>query len=79
MMVTMAKLQQYYAQEVHYAEVGMQNEPDRITRSDIAWYATQRCLGASQFAQMCGVKYAEIEPRFEAVRTQLQEMVNREI
>lgn len=73
------KLEQYYEQELYYTKVGMEHETDLIRRSDIAWYATQRCLGAGQFAQMCGVKFEDVEPRYEAVRTQLQEMVNGEI
>lgn len=73
------QLEKYYEQELHYTKVGMENESDSKQRSDMAWYATQRCLGACQFAQMCGVQYTEVEPLYEAVRTQFQEMVNREI
>lgn len=73
------QLEKYYEQELHYAKVGMENESDYLTRSDIAWYATQRCLGAGQFAQMCGVQYSEVEPLYEATRLKLQEMVNRKI
>lgn len=73
------QLEKYYEQELHYAEIGMDNETDFKRRSDVAWYAAQRCLGAGQFAQMCGVVYEEVEPLFEATRLKLQEMVNREI
>ena len=44
------QLEKYYEQELHYTKVGMENESDSKQRSDMAWYATQRCLGACQFA-----------------------------
>lgn len=73
------KLEQYYEQELRLTRVGMEHETDLVRRSDIAWYATQRCLGAGQFAQMCGVKFEDVEPRFDTVRMELQLMVNEEI
>ena len=73
------QLEKYYEQELRYAKVGIENEPNLKYKSDIAWHATQRCLGASQFVQMCGVAYEEVEPRYEAIRFQLREMVNRKM
>lgn len=68
------KLKAYYEQELTYTRVGLNHEDDLIRRSDITWYAVQRCLGAVQFAQMCGLRYADAEPMFEEVKVKLEAM-----
>lgn len=68
------KLVEYLETELHYTKVGLEKEDDRIRRSDICWYAMQRGLGATQFAQMCGMAYSEVEPLFEDYKKKLEEM-----
>ena len=64
----------YYQQELNYTKAGLAKETDPIQRSDICWYALQRCLGACQFAQMMGLPFEIAEMLFEAMRANLQEL-----
>ena len=59
------KLIEYLKTELHYTEVGLQNEMSLIRIENIAWYARQRGLGATQFANALGMDYAEAEAIFE--------------
>lgn len=71
-----AKLIAYYQQELNYTKVGLIHETDLVQRSNITWYALQRCLGACQFAQMQGLPYADAEDLFEGMREKLKELEN---
>jgi hypothetical protein len=70
------KLIAYYQLELNYTKRGLEKETDPIQRSDICWYALQRCLGAGQFANSMGLPYEIMEMLFEAMRTNLQELEN---
>lgn len=68
------KLIAYYKLELNYTKVGLEKETDPIRRSDICWYAVQRCLGAGQFAESMGLPYEIMEMLFESVKINLQEL-----
>lgn len=59
------KLIEYLKTELHYTEVGLKKEMSLIRIENIAWYARQRGLGATQFANTLGMDYAEAEAIFE--------------
>lgn len=59
------KLIEYLKTELHYTEAGLKNETSLIRIENIAWYARQRGLGATQFANSLGMDYAEVEAIFE--------------
>lgn len=59
------KLVEYLKTELHYTKVGLQKETSLIRIENIAWYARQRGLGATQFANSLGMDYAEVEAIFE--------------
>ena len=58
------KLKEFFETELHYTKVGLEHETDLKRRNDIVWYARQRGVGASEFAQMCGLSYNEAEDVF---------------
>lgn len=68
------KLADYFKQELTYTKVGLLNEDDTIQRNNICWYALQRGLGATQFAQMCGMSFLEAEPMFEQYKMMLKKL-----
>lgn len=68
------KLAEFFKQELTYTRVGLLNETDPIQRGNICWYAMQRGLGATQFAQMCGVRYLEVEPMFEQYKKMVEDL-----
>ena len=68
------KLAEFFKQELTYTQVGLLNETDLIRRSDICWYAMQRGLGATQFAQMCGMRYFDAELMFEQYKKMLENL-----
>ena len=59
------KLKEYLQTELNYTKVGLQKEMSLIRIENIAWYARQRGLGATQFANALGMDYAEVEAIFE--------------
>ena len=73
------KLAKYFEQELTYTRAGLLNETDLIQRNNICWYAMQRGLGATQFAQMCGARYLEVEPMFEQYKQMLERECNYEV
>jgi hypothetical protein len=73
------KLAEFFKQELTYTRVGLLNETDPIQRSNICWYAMQRGLGATQFAQMCGMRYLDAEPMFEQYKLMLEKERNYEM
>lgn len=68
------KLADFFETELYYTKVGLEKEKDLIHRGNICWYAMQRGLGASTFAQMCGLSYNEVEVMFEDYKKKLEEM-----
>lgn len=68
------KLADYFKQELTYTKVALLNEDDTIQRNNICWYALQRGLGATQFAQMCGVEYVYAEAMFEQYKMMLEKL-----
>lgn len=68
------KLAKFFKQELHYTKVGLNHEDDLIQRNNICWYAMQRGLGATQFAQMCGMRYLDVEPMFEQYKKDLEDL-----
>ena len=59
------KLIEYLKTELYYTEIGLKKEMSLIRIENIAWYARQRGLGATQFANALGMDYAEAEAIFE--------------
>ena len=70
------KLIEYLKTELHYTRVEIENEISLIRIENIAWYARQRGLGATQFANALGMDYAEAEAIFEWYIGELEEMKN---
>ena len=68
------KLADFFETELHYTEVGLKRETNAVERGNIAWYAVQRGLGATTFAQMCGMTFEEAEPMFEEYKQKVEEM-----
>lgn len=68
------KLERYFEIELHYLAVGLSKEHDRRNRGNVAWYCVQRCLGATQFAEMCGADSGTVELMFEAIKEKIAEM-----
>lgn len=68
------KLADFFKIELHYTKVGLDKESDFVQRNNICWYAMQRGLGASTFAQMCGMTFEEAELMFEEYKRKLEEM-----
>lgn len=59
------KLIEYLKTELYYTEVSLKKEMNLICIENITWYARQRGLGATQFANALGMDYAEAEVIFE--------------
>lgn len=70
------KLIEYLKTELAYTKVGLDKETDLIRRDDIAWYARQRGLGATQFANSLGLDFAEVEAVFDWYQNELEVMKN---
>ena len=70
------KLKEYLETELHYTKVGLDKEDDLIRRDDICWYARQRGLGATQFANALSAPYNEVEAVFNWYCERLEEMKN---
>lgn len=68
------KLAEFFKQELTYTRIGLLNETDPIQRGNICWYAMQRGLGATQFAQMCGMRYLDVEPMYEQYKKMVEDL-----
>lgn len=66
------KLAEFFNQELIYTMIGLDREKDPKYRSDICWYAIQRGLGATTFAQMCGMTFEEVELMYEEYKKKLE-------
>ena len=71
------KLREFLATELNYIKVGFEDQPAMVKRSDIAWYGIQRGLGASEFAQKCGLSYEDAEQLFEEYKMKIHEMEDK--
>ena len=61
--------------ERHYVEVGLAHAPsDKSKRSNIVWYAIQRCMGMIELAQQLGLPYDTAEPMFEGFKEILYDL-----
>lgn len=65
------KLKECFEAEYHFTKTSM--ERGRADKNAI-WYAIQRCLGASDLAQMMGASFADVEPMFEEIKHRLMEL-----
>lgn len=70
------KLVEYLNTELHYTEVGMKNETSLIRIENILWYARQRGLGATQFANALGMPFEEVEAIFEEYVNKIEVLKN---
>lgn len=59
------ELIEYLNTELHYTEIGIKKEISLIRIENILWYARQRGLGATQFANTLGMPFEEVEAIFE--------------
>jgi hypothetical protein len=67
-------LKKFFEVELHYTQVGLNNEDDIRRRNDICWYARQRGLGAVSIAQMCGLDYKVAEAMYYEYCEELERM-----
>ena len=70
------KLIEYLNTELHYTEVGIKEETDLNRIENIAWYARQRGLGATQFANSLGMPFEEVEAIFEEYVNKIEVLKN---
>ena len=70
------KLKEYLETELHYTRVGIMKENDVFRLDDICWYARQRGLGATQFANSLGLDYGKAEAVFDWYQGEIEEMKN---
>ena len=70
------KLIEFLKTELHYAHVYMKKELDTSKKNDIAWYARQRGLGATQFANALGMEFNKVEAIFDWYVGELEMMKN---
>ena len=54
------KYEKYCKTELYYTKLGADNETDLEYRRDIVEAGIQRCLGACQFAELCGADENEL-------------------
>ena len=70
------KLIEYLKTELHYTKVGLKNETSLIRIENIAWYARQRGLGATQFANSLGLEFSKAEAIFDWYQNELEGLKN---
>lgn len=71
------KLKEYLKIELNYTKVGMEKAREDVFKMDeIAWYARQRGLGATQFANALGMEFSKAEAIFEEYVAELEELKN---
>ncbi len=70
------KLIDYLKIELNYTKVGIEKAPDIFKKDEIAWYARQRGLGATQFANSLGLEFSKAEAIFEWYQNELEGMKN---
>ena len=65
------ELEACFKTELTYLKVGLDKETDPKRRNEMAWYCVQRCLGATQFAEMCGADSGTVEAMFESIKERI--------
>ena len=70
---------EYFERELRQTEQYLNGDwckTDKEKRESVL-AATQRCLGVAQFIQTCpnGLKYSEIEPHYEKVKKDLENLL----
>ena len=65
------KLKEYFETEYNFTKTALEN--GRADKNSV-WYAVQRCLGASDIAQLMGASFADVEPLFEEIKHRLMEL-----
>ena len=65
------ELEACFKTELTYLKVGLDKETDPKRRNEMAWYCVQRCLGATQFAEMCGADSGTVEAMFEGIKERI--------
>ena len=73
------KLETYFKNELFYLQVGLKNEVDKELRLRNCWYCMQRCLGATDFAMLCGGDESAIEAMYHKTREQIIELIEAQI
>lgn len=72
------KITEFFDMELRQTERWLKSEwckTDKEKR-DSVWYATQRCLGVAQFVQTaCDVSFEDIEPIYEKVKKDLENLL----
>lgn len=68
-------LEDYLRCEIFYTKIGFENETDADFKNFILEAGIQRCLGASQFAELCGMDEKEVCKMYEKARAELEALV----
>lgn len=68
-------LETYLRSEIFYTKIGLENETDVEFKGDILEAGIQRCLGACQFAELCGMDEKEVCKMYEKARAKLEALV----
>ena len=70
------KLIDYLKIELNYTRVGIEKATDIFKKDEIAWYARQRGLGATQFANSLGMEFSKAEAIFNWYQNELEGLKN---
>lgn len=70
------KLMDYLKIELNYTRAGIEKATDIIEKDKIAWYARQRGLGATQFANSLGLEFSKAEAIFDWYQNELEGLKN---
>ena len=65
-------LEDYLRCEIFCAKVGVENETDTWFKESILDAGIQRCLGACQLAELCGMNEKEVSKMYEQARAELE-------
>ena len=65
-------LETYLRCEIFYTKVGFESETDTWFKESILDAGIQRCLGACQFAELCGMDEKEVGRMYEKARAELE-------
>lgn len=70
------KYERYCASELYYTKVGVDHETDLKYRRDIVEAGIQRCLGAGQFAELCGADEDELALIYTETKEKMEDLLN---
>ena len=65
-------LEMYLHSEIFYTKIGFENETDTEFKNFILEAGIQRCLGACQFAEFCGMDEQEVGTMYAKARAELE-------